>query len=77
MLTIKPGMSRGDLTQLFSGEGRLQDPTKGTFSSRACMFFRVDVEFEVNTATAPLSQSPQDRISKISRPYLNDEFRID
>jgi hypothetical protein len=70
--TIKPGMTRQDLLQIFGEEGGMSTRTQRTYVYKDCPFIKVDVEFAVqenpdDRITEPL----EDKIVKISRPYLN------
>lgn len=47
MDTIKPGMTRADLDQVFTTEGGLSSRAARTFVSRDCPYFKVDVVFEL------------------------------
>ena len=77
MLTIKPGMTRGDLLKVFTTEGGISNRVHRTYVSRDCLYFKVDVEFrEVgppgrNGDQLQFGESSSDIILKISRPYLN------
>ena len=77
MQTIKPGMTREDLLNVFTTEGGLSTGLQRTFVSRDCPYFKVDVEFEAvgrpnrdNDGRVTLIEGSQDIIVKISRPYL-------
>jgi hypothetical protein len=77
MLTIKPGMTRETLLTVFATEGGLSTPLQRTFVSQHCPFFKVDVEFQpVNRPDrdkderAYMAEGSDDRIVKISQPYL-------
>jgi hypothetical protein len=77
METIRPGMTRKDLLQVFTTEGGLSTPLQRTFISRECPYFKVDVQFK---AVGRPSRDPRWRISldednrdiivQVSRPYL-------
>jgi len=73
MLTIKPGMTRKQLLEVFTTEGGLSNRLHRTYVSIECPDFKVDVEFEAVGPSAPdrnMGESDQDRITKISTPYL-------
>ena len=73
METIKPGMTRNELLVVFTTEGGISTPLHRTFVSRDCPYFKVDVEFEAVPPQGQggrLVEGSQDRIAKISRPYL-------
>ena len=66
--TLKPGMTRKDLSQLFTEEGGLSTRTQRTYGYRQCPHIKVDVTF----APVPhgVNEMAEDVIVKISRPYL-------
>ena len=77
METIKPGMTRQDLLEVFAKEGGLSTGLQRTFASQDCPYFKVDVTF--NAIARPnrdadgrvtLVEDNRDIIAKISRPYL-------
>jgi hypothetical protein len=76
MLTIKIGMTRGDLLKVFTTEGGLSTRVQHTYVSRDCPYFKVDVEFKEVGPPGPngdqmsFGESGADIILKISRPYL-------
>jgi hypothetical protein len=82
MDSIKPGMTRLDLLQVFKPEGRPPTPTtkglrRGRFVGEDCPYFKIDVEFEPvarpDIGYGLLGFSPEDNrdvILKVSRPYV-------
>ena len=81
MQTVKAGMTRKDLLAVFTTEGGLSTGLSRTFVSRACPYFKVDVEFEAvgrpnrdRDGRITLIEDPRDIIVKCSRPYL--EFAV-
>ncbi len=72
MLTIKPGMTRADLLQVFGEQGGISSRTGRAYVSHDCPYFHVNVEFEAvgGPDGAGLGESSRDRIVKISAPYL-------
>lgn len=74
MLIIKLGMSRDQLTQVFTTEGGLSTGQQRTFVSRDCPFFKVDVTFRRALDNQPnhnwLQELGSDVIASISRPSL-------
>jgi hypothetical protein len=75
--TITPGMTRKELLLVMTTEGGLSTRLRRTFVSRDCPYFKVDVEFEAvgppsrdSSGRVTLLEGDQDRIVKISRPYL-------
>ncbi|MGB9337558.1 MAG: hypothetical protein WCB14_21290 [Candidatus Acidiferrales bacterium] len=77
METIKPGMTRKALLEVFKTEGGLSTGLQRTYVSKECSYFKVDVEFEVvgrpnrdENGRVTLVEDNRDVIVKISRPYL-------
>ena len=70
METVKPGMTREDLRQVFEEEGGLSTRTRGSYVYRDCHFIKVDVTFEAVGPPDGFFVSSKDVIREISRPYL-------
>lgn len=68
--TIKPGMTRGDLLRLFTTEGGISTRRERTYVYKQCPYIKVRVEFEAADRSENWAQIPQDRIVKISAPFL-------
>jgi hypothetical protein len=72
--TIKPGMIRKNLSNVFEEEGGLSTRTQRKYVYKGCPYIKVDVEFSPVEATGDVTdrydESPDDKIVKISRPYL-------
>lgn len=64
--TIEPGMTRSDLTKLFTTEGGLSTISQQTYVYRQCRFIKIDVKF----APSSKDELPTDKIVEVSRPYL-------
>jgi len=70
-LTVKPGMTRTELLQVFTGEGGLSTRAQQTYVLKTCPYIKVDVEFSIPAAESDkLSKMPGDKILRISKPYL-------
>jgi hypothetical protein len=67
METIHVGMTRSQLLEIFTPVGGIQDDTRATFNSRACLYFKVDVVFKH-------VRGKEDTIASISRPYLSESL---
>jgi hypothetical protein len=65
--TIKVGMSRSDLTEVFTTEGGLSTTSQRTYVYRRCPYIKVDVKFAASSSEKEL---PTDKIVEISHPYL-------
>lgn len=63
--TIKPGMTRSDLLNVFTTEGGLSTRTHRTYVLKQCGMIKVDVEFSISGSEA------EDKIRQISKPYLD------
>ena len=71
VMTIKPGMTRAELLNVFTTEGGLSTRTHRTYVYKECPYIKVDVEFStVESSGDKFTESPEDTIVKISRPYL-------
>ncbi|MGB6194357.1 MAG: hypothetical protein WBF42_17965 [Terracidiphilus sp.] len=77
MQSIKPGMTRADLLNVFTTEGGLSTEFERTYVSRRCGYFKVDVTFKPvgrddkdSEGRATLVEDARDEIVSISRPYL-------
>ena len=70
METIKVGMTRADLLKVFREEGVLSTRTQRQYVYRECLYIKVAVEFEPVETTAVLPENGQDKIVKISQPFL-------
>jgi hypothetical protein len=72
--TIKPGMARKDLLGVFTEEGGLSTRTQRRYVYKDCPYIKVNVEFsptaETDANQDASTENPEDRIVKISRPYL-------
>ena len=70
--TIKPGMTRAELSQIFTIEGGLSTATHRTYVYSACPFIMVDVDFKLSDPKQNvLEEKPTDTILTISKPYLD------
>jgi hypothetical protein len=77
METIKPGMTREELLNVFKLEGGLSNGLHRTFVSTDCRYFKVDVDFRAvgrpdrdADGRVTLVEDKRDIIVKISQPYL-------
>lgn len=65
--SIKVGMTRSDLTKVFTTEGGLSTTSQRTYVHRQCPYIKVDVKFAASSRDEEL---PTDKIVEISRPFL-------
>jgi len=69
--TIKPGMTRAELLGVFTEEGGLSNRLWRLCVLKDCPYIKIEVEFEpVGEEKNLLIERPEDRIRKISRPFL-------
>jgi hypothetical protein len=69
--TIKPGMTRKDLSTVFVTEGGISTRLQRTYVYRQCPFIKVTVQFEATNGLGwDFPEMPNDKIVKISRPFL-------
>lgn len=67
--TTKVGMTRQELRKVFTTEGGLSWVNRRRYVHRECAYIKVDVEF-APTHEGQREELPTDRITKISRPFL-------
>lgn len=68
---IKPGMTRAELSKVFSTEGGFSTARHRTYVYRGCPYIKVDVDFTLSDSKqGPLDERPSDIINKISKPFL-------
>jgi hypothetical protein len=68
--TVKAGATRKDLLKVFTEEGGFYQRNH-TFAYKGCPYVKVDVEFApAERENNGLTEKPEDKISAISRPYL-------
>ena len=66
--TIKPGMTRKELLRVLTTEGGLSTRKQQRYVYRHCPYIKVAVEFSpLDDGQEP---SPEDKIVKISQPFL-------
>lgn len=71
MQSVKVGMSRSDLLEVFKEEGGLSTRTWRRYVYRECPYIKVDVEFEpVEAKEDKTTEYASDKIVSISNPYL-------
>jgi hypothetical protein len=71
MESIKVGMSRKDLSKVFSTEGGVSSPCSRHYVHRECPYFKVNIEFATSRgADGRRVARPNDKITKVSRPYV-------
>jgi hypothetical protein len=68
--SIKPGMMRKDLLQTFQEEGGLSTRTHRTYVFKQCPYIKIDVEFSPADNDDRFEQKLEDKIAKVSMPYL-------
>jgi hypothetical protein len=68
--TIKPGMTRAELSKVFETEGGLSTVTHRKYVYRDCPYIKVDVEFAPSVPKQDI-EKPTDIVTNISKPYLD------
>src|SRR5438876_554665 len=69
---IKPGMTRAELSKVFTTEGGLSTSTHRTYVYRGCPYIKVDVDLILSDPKQDVfKERPTDTISRISKPYLD------
>jgi hypothetical protein len=69
--SVKVGMTRVEILRVFKEEGGISTRTWRRYAYRDCPYIKVDFEFEpVGEPENKVSQSPRDKIIKISKPFL-------
>ena len=72
---IKVGMTRSELLKVFMEEGGISNRRWRRYVYRKCGYIKVDVEFAPANNPDNPDQSPEDRITKISQPFLEWSIR--
>ncbi len=68
--SIKVGMTRRDLLKIFTEEGGISTRTWRQYVYRRCAYVKVSVEFAPVGDPSIHEENPDDRITKISQPFL-------
>lgn len=76
--SIKVGTTRATLLKLFEAEGGLFSSTGGRYLYRGCPYIRLDIQFqyEKDKDGRPIL-GLNDKITKVSKPYLEFVFHGD
>lgn len=72
MQSIKVGMTRRELLQVFTTEGGISTPARSHYVYKGCPYFKVQVEFQLQGGSGRQEASPEDKIIKISKPYIEN-----
>ncbi len=67
---LKPGMTRADVEEDFKEDGGISFPPQARYIYRKCSHIKIDVEFSGEPMKLAQAPSPNDRITKVSRAYL-------
>jgi hypothetical protein len=74
--SIKPGMSRADLLQVFEEDGGLQRIPATRYLLKSCNMIKIEVEFDTEYGQAGEEKPDADlKITKVSQPYLEYPHR--
>ena len=75
MQGIKVGMTRAEMLKVFMEEGGISNRHWRRYVYRNCGYIKVDVEFAAANNPDSHDESPEDRITKISQPFLEWSIR--
>ena len=75
MQGIKVGMTRAEMLKVFMEEGGISNRHWRRYVYRKCGYIKVDVEFAPANNPDSHDESPEDRITKISQPFLEWSIR--
>ena len=75
MRSLKVGMTRADVLKVSMGEGGISDRGWRRYVYRKCAYIKVDVEFAPVGNPNRYGESADDRITKISKPFLEWSIR--
>jgi hypothetical protein len=75
MQGIKVGMTREELLRVFMEEGGISNRRWRRYVYRKCGYIKVDIEFAPANNPDNPDESPEDRITKISQPFLEWSIR--
>jgi hypothetical protein len=75
MQGIKVGMTRAEMLKVFMEEGGISNRHWRRYVYRKCGYIKVDVEFAPANNPDNPDESPEDRITKISQPFLEWSIR--
>ena len=69
--SVKVGMTRAELSSVFTTEGGISTRMQQRFVYRECPYIKVEVEFEaVGQPEEQIVGRSEDKIKKISKPFL-------
>ena len=74
---IKPGMTRAEVERRLPSDGGIQGYVTVRFVHPECPYFKIDVEFAVRRNPEPenrIAPSPDDKVVKVSKPYIEDPY---
>jgi hypothetical protein len=74
MRTIRPGMTRAQLLEVFAPESGLSSPSTGSYVYKGCSYFKVGVRFRLihpSSGSQPAEAGPNDVIISLSPYYLD------
>ena len=74
LTTVRTGMTRKEVLKVFVEEGGIFSRQGRRYAYRKCQFVHVDVEF-TPVGDAGSAEAPGDRITKISKPFLEPSIR--
>jgi hypothetical protein len=63
-------MTRREVEKHFKLDGGMQVRQETRYMYLGCYYIRVDVEFDLAAPTGRVEDSPNDVVSRVSRPYV-------
>jgi hypothetical protein len=67
--SVHPGNTRARVEQTFTEDGGIQTRSQTRYTFKQCHYIKINVEFSY-TDNHPADFSPDDKIVKISKPYI-------
>jgi len=70
-IQIKPGTTRREVEQHFLQDGGLQFAERTRYVFAKCNYIKLEIDFNLVPRRDRVLFSPEDTVSKVSRPYLD------
>ena len=67
---LKPGALRSQVEENFELDGGISFPEQATYVYKKCHYIKIDLGFSAQDIARRPVPSPNDAITKISKPYL-------
>jgi len=69
-LQIKAGMTRREVQKQFKEDGGIQVRGQTRYVYKKCAYVQVEITFKLAEPGKPVESSPDDIVTKVSKPYL-------